>query len=143
MLLTADTIVWHRGRILNKPADAADACAMLRMLRGHRHEVFSGICVRCGPDGREYHVEHDTTTVRFCDVSDHWIDSYVATGEPMDKAGSYAAQGLSAVIIEGIEGDFSNVVGLPLGRLGRLLARVGAPVELWWSGDSGDSGDRE
>lgn len=132
IVIAADTIVWHQGRILNKPRDRAEAGQMLRRLRGQTHQVFTGVCVRYDGNARPYRVEHEVTQVTFREVSDAWIDCYVATGEPMDKAGAYAAQGLGALIIERIEGDFFNVVGLPLGRLGRLLNEVGAPLEMWW-----------
>ncbi len=129
IVLTADTIVWHEGRILNKPRDEAEACTMLRTLRGQTHQVLTGVCLRIGDD---YRVEHEVTQVKFFHMTDQWIDRYVATGEPMDKAGAYAAQGLGAFIIERVEGDFTNVVGLPLGRLGRMLEAIGAPSEMWW-----------
>ena len=132
IVIAADTIVWHEGRILNKPRDVAEAKDMLRRLRGQTHQVFTGVCVRCDGHDHVYRVEHEVTNVTFREVSDAWIDCYVATGEPMDKAGAYAAQGLGALIIERIDGDFFNVVGLPLGRLGRLLSAVGAPLEMWW-----------
>jgi len=132
IVLAADTVVWHEGQILNKPRDAGEARAMLQSLRGHTHRVLTGVCVRYGAGGQEYQVTHEVTRVTFYDVSDAWIDCYVATGEPMDKAGAYAAQGLGALIIERIEGDFFNVVGLPLGLLGRVLRQIGAPIETWW-----------
>lgn len=132
IVIAADTIVWHEGRILNKPRDVAEAKAMLRRLRGQTHQVFTGVCVRCDGHDPACQVEHEVTNVTFREVEDAWIDSYVATGEPMDKAGAYAAQGLGALIIERIEGDFFNVVGLPLGRLGRMLRQIGAPLEMWW-----------
>lgn len=129
IVLAADTIVWHRGEILNKPRDEAEAVTMLRRLRGEAHRVFTGLCLRIGDT---FHTEHEVTTVRFGHVSDHWIDLYVATGEPADKAGAYAAQGQGTFIVAGIEGDFYNVVGLPLSRLGRMLEKRGIPVENWW-----------
>lgn len=132
IVIAADTIVWHEGRILNKPRDVAEAKAMLRRLRGQTHQVFTGVCVRCDGHDPACQVEHEVTNVTFREVEDAWIDCYVATGEPMDKAGAYAAQGLGALIIERIEGDFFNVVGLPLGRLGRMLWQIGAPLEMWW-----------
>lgn len=137
IVLTADTIVWHEGRILNKPRDANEACEMLKALRGQTHQVFTGVCLRIHnkenkESGDDYRIEHDVTTVKFFHMDAHWIERYVATGEPMDKAGAYAAQGLGAFIIERVEGDFSNVVGLPLGRLGQMLAAIGTPGEMWW-----------
>ncbi len=133
LILAADTIVWHGGRILGKPRDEEHAREMLRCLRGQTHQVFTGVCLR---RGAEYHVAHQMTIVQFTRVSDDWIARYVATGEPMDKAGAYAAQGRGALLIERIEGDFWNVVGLPLATLGRLLETVGAPIEMWWGQSS-------
>lgn len=132
IVIAADTVVWHDGRILNKPRDGVEAQEMLRRLRGQTHQVFTGVCVRCDGSALPYQIEHEVTGVTFRDVSDAWVDCYVATGEPMDKAGAYAAQGLGALIMERIDGDFYNVVGLPLGRLGKMLSRVGAPIEMWW-----------
>jgi septum formation protein len=142
IVLTADTIVWHDGQILVKPESEDEAVRMLSRLRGKSHQVFTGVCLRV-PDNRvldeneKFIVAHDVTTVHFRDVSDAWIRRYVASGEPMDKAGSYAAQERGATLIERIEGDFTNVVGLPLALLARLLETVGAPAESWWSVDGG------
>ena len=142
LVLTADTIVWHDGQILGKPHDEDDAVQMLQRLRGSEHRVFTGVCLRwtntrddvnTNQSGEfEYSIAHEITTVRFRDVSDAWIRAYVATGEPMDKAGSYGAQGKGAVIVERIEGDFWNVVGLPLKPLRELLEKAGAPIESFW-----------
>lgn len=129
LVLAADTIVWHDGQILNKPADTDEARVMLRQLRGQSHQVFTGICLR---SGERCLVGHEMTTVHFGRRSDAWIERYIATGEPMDKAGAYAAQGMGAFMIESIQGDYFNVVGLPLNRLGRMLEEFGVPVECWW-----------
>lgn len=129
LVLAADTIVWHDGHILGKPCDEADARDMLLRLRGRSHQVFTGICLR---RGEEYHVAHETTTVHFSPVSDAWVEAYASSGEPLDKAGAYAAQGRGAFLVSGISGDFWNVVGLPVATLGRLLETVGAPPEQWW-----------
>lgn len=129
LCLAADTIVWHDGAILGKPRDKDDARAMLLRLRGRSHQVFTGICLR---SGEEFHVAHDSTTVHFSPVSDEWVESYLHSGEPLDKAGAYAAQGKGAFLVSGINGDFWNVVGLPVATLGRLLETVAAPPEQWW-----------
>ena len=129
LILAADTIVWHEGKILGKPRDAADATAMLATLCGRAHQVFTGVCLREGDDCR---VAHDTTRVSFHERDDDWIARYVTSGEPMDKAGSYAAQGRGAFLVRRIEGDFSNVVGLPMGLLGRMLNDFGVDYQLWW-----------
>ena len=133
VILAADTVVWHDGGILNKPRDATEAGQMLRRLREQTHRVFTGVALRVRQQGQdEYCLSHEVTQVTFGDVSDTWIERYVATGEPLDKAGAYAAQGRGAVLIECIEGDFWNVVGLPLARLSRMLGAIGAPLETWW-----------
>ena len=80
-----------------------------------------------------YYIEHEATQVQFGHVSDEWIDAYVATGESLDKAGAYAVQGRGALLVARITGDFWNVVGLPLWRLGQMLADIGRPVESWWN----------
>lgn len=130
VVLAADTIVWLDGAILNKPEDANEAGMMLRRLRGKTHTVFTGVCLRVN---ERYYVEHEATRVSFGHVSDEWIDAYVATGESLDKAGAYAVQGRGALLVARIDGDFWNVVGLPLWRLGQMLMQIGRPVESWWN----------
>ena len=112
-ILAADTVVAIDGEILGKPADEADAASMLRRLSGRAHTVYTGVALR---RGGELRVAHEATRVRFAALTEADIASYIATGEPMDKAGAYAIQGRAARFIEGIEGDYFNVVGLP-GRL--------------------------
>ncbi len=138
IILAADTVVWHNGIILNKPSDAGEAAQMLQTLRGDWHQVFTGVCLKVLlEDGSETElVEHETTKVQFANVTDHWIEQYVATGEPLDKAGAYAAQGRGAALVKRIEGDYWNVVGLPLARLARMLSDIGAPLESWWENGS-------
>lgn len=140
IILAADTVVWHNGIILNKPNDESEAVQMLQTLRGNWHQVFTGVCLKVLlEDGSATElVEHETTKVLFADVTDHWIEQYVATGESLDKAGAYAAQGRGAAIVQRIEGDYWNVVGLPLARLARMLSDVGAPLESWWGNDSAE-----
>jgi septum formation protein len=127
VILGADTIVVIGGDVLGKPSDAGAACEMLRRLRGREHEVITGIAVVDGRSGRA-----DTTSVtsrvRMADYDDAAIDAYVATGEPLDKAGAYAIQGRGGALVAGLEGSFSNVVGLPLEETARLLAAFGVPV---------------
>jgi septum formation protein len=130
LVLAADTVVWHAGRILNKPRDADEAVRMLRILRGQSHFVYTGLCLR---QGDTYQMAHEVTGVRFAPVSEEWIAAYVATGEPLDKAGAYGAQERGAFLIERIDGDYFNVVGLPVALLGRMLAELGAPLEMWWN----------
>ena len=120
-VLGADTTVVINGEILGKPADSADARRMLELLSGRRHEVITGIAIRRGDDvTRDWSV----TAVWFAPMTALEIDDYVATGEPMDKAGAYAIQGLASRFIEKIEGCYFNVVGLPLSLVYRKLRRV-------------------
>ena len=125
LIIAADTVVVCDGAILGKPRDEEDAFRMLRLLSGRRHEVFTGLCVM-DRDGAD--CERERTLVSFRALSDDEIRRYIATGEPMDKAGAYGIQGKAALFVEGIEGDYTNVVGLPLCRLGRMLAGKGVPV---------------
>jgi septum formation protein len=121
ILLGADTIVCIADLVLEKPRDAADAAAMLRRLSGQWHEVTTAICLIA--NGREQ-VEHETTRVHFQPLTESDIEKYVATGEPMDKAGAYAIQGVASRWIGEIEGDYFNVVGLPVARVWRMLSRL-------------------
>jgi septum formation protein len=122
VVLGADTTVVVDGEILAKPLDAADATRMLRLLAGRVHEVITGVCLR-GAFGHD--VRFDTTLVTFNGLSDDDIAAYVATGEPMDKAGAYAIQGMASRWIPRVEGDYSNVVGLPLALVCRMLQEHG------------------
>ena len=117
-VIGADTIVVLDGKIFGKPKDSDGAFAMLRELSGRRHEVITGLAIVTG--GKTF-TATETTEVFFGEMSDEDILNYVATGEPLDKSGSYALQGGTAQFIEKIHGDWSNVVGLPLYRL-RILA---------------------
>jgi len=121
-VLAADTMVVCDGEAFGKPADDAEAEAMLRRLCGRSHQVVTGVCVRYGNRSAE-HVEE--TTVHFAAASDELLRWYVATGEPRDKAGAYAVQGIGALFVERVEGNVQAVVGLPLSPLPVLLAGVG------------------
>jgi septum formation protein len=121
LVVGADTTVVVDGAILAKPEDDADARRMLRCLRGRWHEVLTGVALVRAEDGRAC-VAHERTRVRFCEMTDAEVDWYVSTGEHVDKAGAYAVQGRAALFIEGIEGDYWNVVGLPV-RLVYELAK--------------------
>ena len=120
--LGADTIVVVDDQVLEKPADAADARRMLSLLSGRAHEVITGICLRCGARSA---LDAAVTRVCFVPMSTGEIDAYVASGEPMDKAGAYAIQGLASKFIERIEGDYFNVVGLPIALVFRRLREFG------------------
>ncbi len=121
-VIGADTIVVIDGAILGKPRGAAEAAAMLRRLSGREHEVFTGVAVAFG-DGLVSGAAR--TRVRFRTLDDATIAAYVATGEPLDKAGAYGIQGYGAVLVERIGGDYFTVMGLGLGLLVRLLEKVG------------------
>jgi septum formation protein len=113
LVLGADTTVVVDGAILAKPDDDEDARRMLRLLRGRWHEVLTGVALVRAEDGRA-RIAHERTRVRFCEMSDAEINWYVSTGEHADKAGAYAVQGRAALFIEEIEGDYWNIVGLPV-----------------------------
>ena len=124
-LIAADTVVALEGRVLGKPVDQAEAAQMLRALSGRRHQVYTGLTVLRGA-ARD--TQHESTEVSFRPLSSQEIACYVATGEPMDKAGAYGIQGYGCVLVEGISGDYYNVMGLPVCRLARLLAGFGVDV---------------
>lgn len=118
LVLGADTVVACDGKILGKPADTEAAAAMLTMLQGRGHEVYTGVTILYEQNGeRKTLTFHEKTIVHFYPMTDAQIREYVATGDPMDKAGSYGIQGFCARYIRGIEGDYNNVVGLPVGRV--------------------------
>lgn len=118
IVLGADTVVACDGKILGKPADTEAAVAMLTMLQGRGHEVYTGVTILYEENGeRKTLTFHEKTTVHFYPMTDAQIREYVATGDPMDKAGAYGIQGLCARYISGIVGDYNNVVGLPVGRV--------------------------
>ncbi len=128
LILGADTVVMRDGAVLEKPADPEDARRMLRRLSGGWHEVFTGLALCEAHTGRKS-TGHERTRVKFRPLAPEEIDAYVRTGEPMDKAGAYGIQGMGAVLVERIEGCYSNVVGLPLARLALMLRDFG--VEVW------------
>ena len=121
VIVAADTVVVCDAEILGKPADEADAFRMLKMLSGRRHQVMTGVTVLYGEKLRSH---TEVTDIYFRELSDREILDYIATGEPMDKAGSYGIQGGAALFAEKISGDYFNVVGLPVCRLGQLLREV-------------------
>ena len=125
LILAADTVVSIQGQILGKPKDKEDAFRMLSTLSGREHTVYTGVTV-CR--GAKRVTEHEATAVRFRSLTPEEIWDYIATGEPMDKAGAYGIQNYGGLLVEGISGDYFNVVGLPVCRLGRILARFGVDL---------------
>jgi septum formation protein len=128
-VLGADTIVIVDGQILGKPRDARDAARMLHLLAGKTHQVTTGVCLIVPNDKGESAIEDtrsETTLVTMSALSDEDIESYVATDEPLDKAGAYAIQGIASRWISRIEGDYFNVVGLPVSLVYRMLRENGA-----------------
>ena len=125
-VLGSDTSVVLAGRILGKPVDDEDARAMLSSLSGREHQVMTAVALVGAEAERVLTV---ITRVRFCALTEQQINDYVATGEPADKAGAYGIQGLGAVLVAGIEGSYSNVVGLPLTETAALLAQAG--ISIW------------
>ena len=127
LVLGADTTVVVRGDVLGKPSSEEEAATMLASLQGRTHQVMTGVALAAGD-----RVEHalDVTDVTFRPLDEATIRAYVATGEPMDKAGAYAVQGRGAMLVEGIRGDFFGVMGLPLRLVLELLERFGRPYRL-------------
>jgi septum formation protein len=125
VVLGADTVVAAEGRILGKPANDDDAKAMLRLLSGKMHEVITGVCLRSAEKTVCFHV---ATAVLFRDLSEEEIAAYVATGDPLDKAGAYAIQNGAAGLVRRIDGSYSNVVGLPLCEVIEALSSFAAEI---------------
>ena len=125
ILITADTMVFLENDRLGKPRDEADALRMLTELAGNRHTVCTGVSVRRGAQEERFAV---STRVFFRPMTDDEIRAYIKTGEPMDKAGAYGVQSRGALFVERIDGDFFNVMGLPVEQLGLVLARFGVKL---------------
>ena len=118
VVVAADTIVVCGGKVLGKPTDEDDAFRMLKLLSGKDHQVMTGLTVLCGEKAI---VHTEVTDIHFRELSDAEIRAYIATGEPMDKAGAYGIQGGAALFAEKMVGDYYNVMGLPVCRLGQIL----------------------
>ncbi len=127
VIVGSDTIVVLGNQVLGKPADTQDSRDMLQLLQGRTHQVYTGVACIGLPEGKTV-VEHRVTSVTMRAMSMDEISAYIATGEPADKAGSYAIQGLGATLVERIEGCYFNVVGLPLSLLGEMLSGFGISV---------------
>ena len=121
LVIAADTLVCLDGELLGKPKDEAEAFAMLKKLSGNEHQVYTGVAVSQGDKSVSC---AEMTKVRFCRMSDEDIKNYIATFEPMDKAGAYGIQGKGSIFIEKIDGDYFNVVGLPVSRLKKELDKM-------------------
>jgi len=122
VIMAADTVVALGNKILGKPADSDEAFSHLKMLSGNSHSVYTGVTVRRGD---KILTEFERSEVFFIPLTDEQIRRYIATGESSDKAGSYAVQGLGSLLVERIEGDYFNVMGLPLCLLGKMLKNFG------------------
>jgi len=120
IIISADTVVVYKDKILGKPKDKNDAFKMLEMLSGNEHEVYTGISIMRLSDGFTV-ADFVKTTVKFNDLTSEKINNYINTGEPMDKAGAYGIQGLGVMLVDKIDGDYSNVVGLPLSKVVKML----------------------
>ncbi|MGI6662684.1 MAG: Maf family protein [Bacillota bacterium] len=127
-VLGADTIVYIDGTILGKPESAEDARGMLRKIAGKTHVVYTGVAL-WDPRGKRVLDDFDKTEVTMSPLTEEEIDWYVSTGEPMDKAGSYALQGIGGMFVVRVNGDFSSVIGLPLPKVYRLLRLAGVELE--------------
>jgi len=127
VVLGADTVVVVDGLILGKPSDAADAARMLRLLSGREHRVITGVCLVVSGQPS---VASETTLVTVSEITEEEIAGYVASGEPMDKAGAYAIQGIASRWIPRIEGDYSNVVGLPVALVWRMLREISGQLPV-------------
>lgn len=121
VVIGSDTIVLVDDTVLNKPKDKADAYRMLRLLSGRKHEVITGCAIVCGENEYSFSV---TTQVEFFEISDKEIYDYIATKDPMDKAGAYGIQSQGKTLVKALYGDYYNVVGLPIGVLKRELERL-------------------
>jgi septum formation protein len=124
IVLGADTVVVAQGKILGKPSDVKEARRMLRLLNGKTHEVLTGVSIVTVPDGKEHH-HVEITRVRFRKLTNAEIEDYIATGEPFDKAGAYAIQGIAGRFVTRIDGCYFNVMGLPLSAVWTMLRAVG------------------
>ena len=128
IVITADTMVFLDDKKLGKPADEAEALAMLNALQGRHHTVCTGVTVRQGGKAEAFTV---STDVYFRPCTEEELRAYIATGEPMDKAGAYGIQGKCAIFVDKIDGDYNNVVGLPVAAIYRELKKLGIDIYLW------------
>ena len=132
LVIGADTVVVWQGKVLHKPGNAAEAMDMLQKLQASEHTVYTGLALLDATTGQRV-LGSESTQVRFRPASPEELQAYIATGEPMDKAGAYGVQGIGGAFVEGIAGCYFNVVGLPLSRLVTMLADFGVEVNRFWS----------
>ena len=123
-VIGSDTVVFHKGKVLGKPADKESARQMLTSLSGCTHSVYTGVSIIYGNSYRSF---YEKTDVTFWELSNEEIEWYLDSGDPFDKAGSYGIQGLGSLLVKSIKGDYYSVVGLPVGRLYRVLKAIGFP----------------
>ena len=118
IIIGADTVVSFQGQVFGKPKNEKDAYAMLNALSGRTHQVFTGVCIAASEKTQTFFVKTDVT---FYPLTDQIIRDYIATKEPMDKAGAYGIQGKGALLVQSVKGDYNNIVGLPVSELARRL----------------------
>ncbi|MEE1442277.1 MAG: Maf family protein [Blautia sp.] len=132
LVIGADTVVAAEGNILGKPKNRKEAIQMLKKLQGASHEVYTGVTMLSrNENGEQQKTFHVMTAVEFYPMSEEEIESYVDTGEPMDKAGAYGIQGKAGIFVKEIRGDYNNVVGLPVARLYQELKQMGMNPRKW------------
>ncbi|MBS6161031.1 MAG: septum formation inhibitor Maf [Firmicutes bacterium] len=132
LVIGADTVVAAEGNILGKPKNRKEAIQMLKKLQGASHEVYTGVTMLSRDEnGEQQKTFHVMTAVEFYPMSEEEIESYVDTGEPMDKAGAYGIQGKAGIFVKEIRGDYNNVVGLPVARLYQELKQMGMNPRKW------------
>lgn len=132
LVIGADTVVAAEGNILGKPKNRKEAIQMLKKLQGASHEVYTGVTMLSRDEnGEQQKTFHVMTAVEFYPMSEEEIESYVDTGEPMDKAGAYGIQGKAGIFVKEIRGDYNNVVGLPVARLYQELKQIGMNPRKW------------
>jgi septum formation protein len=137
LIVAGDTAVVHEGRVMGKPGHPEEARSMLRRLQGDKHEVFTGLAVAWMDGGPRLESLVDMSQVSMMPMTEEEIAWYVGTGEPLDKAGGYALQGLGGMFVSEVIGSPSTVVGLPIHLLGRLIAKSGADVTRFRKGGGG------
>lgn len=125
-VIGSDTIVYHHPQVLGKPKDKQDAKQMLQLLSGQTHSVYTGVAVVKGDERIQF---FEKTDVKFWELTEEEIDTYIETGEPFDKAGAYGIQDIGSILVESIHGDFFAVMGLPIARLFRTLKKMGYEEE--------------